>query len=181
MAGQAPKALAVLHKAAAAGDASSWLELGILFLAGKHVPRDLAKARDCFGRSAAGGNPTAYNLHLQFLGLGVGGAADWKAAVDLLRDLARTEPFAAEQMGLIEAMGLSDDGSMPASLSGRQLSVDPDVRAFDSLFSSAECRYLIERARPLLQASTVELPNTELSTDLPVELKDFVLDDSAVP
>ena len=61
-----------------------------VYLAGKHVPPDLPRARDLVRRSADAGNPTGLNIYIQLLELGVGGEADWQGAVDQLRGLART-------------------------------------------------------------------------------------------
>ena len=156
--GQTRDALVLLERAAEQGDAASWLELGLLFLAGRHVDRDLAKARECVSRAAQAGDPTARNIHLQFLALGVGGDANWAEAVDLLRDLAEGDAVAAAQTALFDEMQLSAKGDPRGNSGGRQLSADPEVWAFDGFFSPSECRYLIECARPRLQPSTVVDP-----------------------
>lgn len=166
--GEIARAIAELEGAATQGDASSWLELGILFLAGKHVQRDLPRARKCFKLAGEGGNLLGKNIHLQFLGLGVGGEADWLAAVGELRDLARVEKIAEEQLTLVEGMNLSASGDPRGEISGRKLSGEPEVWSFEELFSADECSYLIALAKPRLEPSVVVDPATNQLVPHPV-------------
>lgn len=52
-------------------------------------------------------------------------------------------------------MSLTDDGHPNVEFALETVSEHPDVRVFRGLFSEAECDYLIETARPMLQASIV--------------------------
>jgi prolyl 4-hydroxylase len=166
--GQTAQAVAELERAAIQGDASSWLDLGLLFLAGKHVQRDLARARDCFSRAGQGGNLVGKNIHLQLLALGAGGDSNWDAAVSELQDLGRTNQIAERQLALLEQMTVSPDGNPSQMIAGNQLSIEPEVWSFERFFSPDECSYLIARAQPLLQPSVVVDPATGELTPHPV-------------
>lgn len=158
--GNVAAALSQLESAARSGDASAWLELGILYLSGKHVPRALDKARDYFRAAGEAGDLTGRNIYIQFLAIGVGADPDWPAAVAELRSLAGQDAVAASQIAMIDRMDLSPDGNPAAPIDKRQLSSSPDVWSFDRLFSADECAYLVARAEPLLQASVVVDPNS---------------------
>jgi len=158
--GQTALAIAELERAAGRGDASSWLELGFLFLGGRHVQRDLSRARDCFRRAGQGGNVTGKNIYLQLLALGAGGESNWAAAVRELQDLARDDQTAEKQLALLEEMDLSPDGNPSGTITGNKLSAEPEVWSFAGIFSPDECSYLIARAKPRLEPSVVVDPAT---------------------
>jgi prolyl 4-hydroxylase len=166
--GDTDRAIACLDRAAAQGDELSWLELGLLFLSGKHVARDLARARECFGSAGKLGNSAARHIHIQLVALGVGGEAEWSKALTELRAMATNDEVAATQVRLLDAMDLSSEGTPSRDIVGHQLSSDPHVWSFDGFFSPAESSYLIARARPLLQPSLVVDPATGALTPNPV-------------
>lgn len=159
-AGQAEQAIAELDRGAASGDPESLLELGIVYLAGKHVVRDLARAREYFRRAGEAGDPTARRIHISFVAIGVGADPDWAGAVDRLRDFSGRDAAAAQQVALIDQMALSPEGDPTRDHSARPLSTEPWVRAFDRLFSPDECAYLIARSQPLLQPSVIVDPDS---------------------
>lgn len=153
--GDTARAIDCLDRAAAQGDHRSWLELGLMFLAGKHVTRDLARARECLGHASRLGNATGQNIYIQFMALGVGADPDWGGAFAALKALATTDDVAAEQVRLLDEMGLTAEGSPASGIVGHQLSSDPHVWSFDGFFSAAEAAYLIQVAQPRLQPSLV--------------------------
>jgi prolyl 4-hydroxylase len=158
--GKADQALAELESGCSSGDGASTLELGIWFLEGRYVQRDLGHARGNFRRAAELGDTTAETIFISFLALGVGGEPGWSEALRRLREFARQDSLAAEQLQLIELMVLTDSGDPLKPPSGRQLSDRPEVSAFEQFFTRAECDYLISRARPLLQPSVIVDPAT---------------------
>jgi prolyl 4-hydroxylase len=166
--GQSESAVAELRRGAARGDSLSWLELGMLFLAGRHVQRDLPSARYYFKRAGEAGDPTGKNIFIQLLGVGAGGEPDWNGAIAELRGLARNDDAAASQLALLDRMDLSTVGDPSGAIARRQLSTKPEVSSFDRLFSIEECAYLVRRAQPLLQPSVVVDPATGQLTPHPV-------------
>ena len=159
-AGRPADALAELVTAANAGDAPSALELGVWFLEGKFVQRDLHRSRAAFGRAAELGEMAAERVFTSFLAIGVGAAPDWEGALQRLRQFAARDALAAEQLELLERMDLTQSGDPLESAFGQQLSVEPEIYCFERLFSSDECAFLISAAQPLLQPSVVVEPST---------------------
>jgi prolyl 4-hydroxylase len=159
-AGDARQAIARLEAAAAKGDAASFVELGVWYLEGRHVARDLRQSRECFRKAGELGNPTAEHVYICFLANGVGGEADWQAAKWHVQKLAATDPKAARQLELVEAMALDARGFPLVKPASCQLSMSPAIWTLDCFASAAECLYLIETAEPLLAQSSVVDPNT---------------------
>ncbi|HEX6603922.1 MAG TPA: 2OG-Fe(II) oxygenase [Sphingomicrobium sp.] len=159
-AGQPRRGAELLGRAAARGDDEAALELAIWLLEGRLVPRDLAAAREQFRHAGELGSIPGLNVHIAFLANGIGGAADWSAALELLRDLGMRDPLAERQLALIEAMDLPPEGYPASPPQGQQLSDRPQARTFERLLSNEECAYVIERARPLLQPSVIVDPST---------------------
>jgi prolyl 4-hydroxylase len=170
--GDAKAAIAELERAGEAGDASSLLELAVWNLDGRHVPRDLNRSRDYFRRSGEHGEPIAEHVYICFLANGIGGAADWQAAKDRLRKLAQRDNRAARQIDLVDAMRITTEGYPVTVPEGRQLSASPEAHRFETLFSSAECDYLVQTAEPLLQQSVVVDPATGVLRPHPIRTSD---------
>lgn len=152
--------MATLDSAAAQGDARSAFELGVWFLEGRHIARDLKRSRDYFHRSAELGEAVGETIYTSFLALGVGGTPDWAGALARLRKLSAADDLAAQQVALVEAMDLTDAGDPSQSLPGLELSAAPQAHSFEGFFTPAECSYLIARSLPLLQPSVVVDPQT---------------------
>jgi prolyl 4-hydroxylase len=159
-AGDVRQAIACLGRAAAGDDPASLLELAVWYLEGRQVRRDLVRSREYFRRAGELGEITAERVYICFLANGVGGEAHWQASKDRLRKLAVTDAKAAEQIGLVDAMALDERGYPRTTPNRRQLSISPEVWAFDDFATPAECRYLMATAAPLLEQSVVVDPGT---------------------
>ncbi len=166
--GDVTGAARVLQQAEHAGDALAARELAIWLLRGQPVRRDLAASRAMFERAAALGDEASAAITRAFIAGGVGGPADWPRAIGLLRNAAPSDSQAATQLRLLEAMALGPAGEPLAELRSEVLSETPEVRRFPGLFTSAECKYLIETAAPLLQPSVVVDPRTGQQVPNPV-------------
>ena len=140
-AGDPGQAVQLLGRRGDEGDAASLLELGVWFLDGRHVRRDLARARDCFRRAGELGAAAAEQVFIAFLANGIGGEADWQTAKDRLLKLAGQDAKAAQQLELVEQMALDDSGNPRDRLMARNLSSSPEVSVFEHFASSAECEY----------------------------------------
>lgn len=158
--GDVRKAAALLQEALQRGDPLAARELALWCLAGQLVRRDLAASRGLFERAAELGDPYSATVSRAFIAGGVGGPADWPRAINLLREAASDDRQAAAQLQLLEAMNLGPRGEPSAEWRAEKLSDSPEVAFFSGLFGQAECAYLIEAAKPLLQPSVVVDPRT---------------------
>jgi prolyl 4-hydroxylase len=159
-------AAALLKRAEEQGDALAARELALWCLAGTVVRRDLRTSRALFERAAELGDSYSASVTRAFLAAGVGGPSDWTRAMALLREAASRDAAARAQLKVIEQMQLDGSGNPLGRFDSRLLSNSPEVRLFPSLFSAAECDYLIAAAEPTLRPSFVidpasgkEVPN----------------------
>lgn len=159
--------LTALERDANAGSAAALLELGRCYLAGRDVPRDLPRARAYFARAAAAGEPAAASVYRAFVANGTGGAADWRAALQLLQ-ADRADPDAAAQSALIAAMALDTDGQPTSRFEREQLSAAPRIALFRGFVSDAEAAYLVARATPRFQPALVVHPVTRRQVPDPI-------------
>lgn len=115
---------------------------------GMYGPRDLVEAHRLFAAAAAAGSAEAALQRATLVNNGTGCPADPAAARAILEEW-RDEPQAAEQLGLLDAM------ADRAAASEEELSTDPLVRMVRSLFTAAECDYVLRRAAPELRPSMI--------------------------
>ena len=158
--GDVAGAAGLLQQAQRSGDALAARQLAIWHLTGQPLGRDLTASRAMFERAAVLGDAYSAIVSRAFIAGGVGGPRDWPRAIGLLRDAAPGEKAAHDQLRLIEAMKLGPSGEPGADPTSELLSESPEVRRFPEIFSQAECKYLIEVAKPLLQPSVVIHPMT---------------------
>lgn len=162
-----PAWLADIERAAQAGSGAAWLELARLYLSGRDVPRDLPRARACFGEAAAAGERTAVAVYRAFVANGTGGEPDWAAAVRLLA-ADRGDADAIDQLRLIAAMQLDDAGQAPVLPEAEPLSTDPRIVLFRDFVSAAEADYLVACAAPRFQPALVVHPVTRQQIPDPI-------------
>jgi prolyl 4-hydroxylase len=161
-------AAALLQAAERAGDPLAARELALWNLTGQIIRRDLSASRGLFERAAKLGDAYSAAVTRAFLAGGVGGRADWKRAVALLRDVAGTDPQAAAQLQLLETMQLGPNGEPEGEFGKEALSEAPEVSLVTGLFTAAECAYLIEVATSALQPSVVVDPHTGRQVPNPI-------------
>jgi prolyl 4-hydroxylase len=170
--GQAAEAVRILSDASRAGDADADFQLGLWLYSGQYLVRKLAVARQAFARAAAAGHGQARSIYIAFVANGTGASPDWREAQRLLTYAASSDAVSAKQLALIQAMDLSDDG-VPSNIpvSEQPCSIDT-ITLFRGLFSAAECDYLIERARLLLEPSVVIDPKSGAAVRDPIRTSD---------
>jgi prolyl 4-hydroxylase len=166
------KGIDLLGQAASGNNPEALEYLAQLCLAGAYVNRDLVLSRDLFRRAAAAGSKSAAAAYRAFVANGTGGPADWKKAVELVTLAAKVNPEAERERDLISAMHLSDEGDPLDSLPAERVSGSPDVTVHQSLFSEAECDFLIECAMPEFQPSEVIDPQTGQLVPNPIRTSD---------
>ncbi len=171
-AGQVREAVARVQAALERDDRDAWFLLGTWRLSGSPIPRDLAAAREAFGRAGQLGHPDGRRVYTNFLAQGTGGPRDWPAALALLRERAETEPDAAEEMSLIAAMDL-DAAGRPRTLPAPQIrSTRPDVRTFTGFMTATECAFLMRVAEPAMEPALTVHPQTGQLVRHPVRTSD---------
>ncbi|MGX7953222.1 prolyl hydroxylase family protein [Tsuneonella sp. HG249] len=173
--GQVIAAAQALEAAAAGGDGEAALTLANWRMAGDPVRRDLALARQFFGRASELGVAEAEPVYIAMLANGAGGCArQWPEALERLRQRARRDGAARSERDVLENMDLDDDGN-PLSIPEMQsLHSAPAIRKLESFLSIAECRYLVRLAKPLLQPAVVFDPRTGQMTRHPVRSAESV-------
>ena len=170
--GNFEQALELLGRAGARGDADALEQLATIALRGDIVRRDLALSRALFGKAAEAGSASAALTYRAFVANGTGGPADWKAALRLLDRAAASDPAAARERDLIAAMQLDENGAPLGPLSPEPVSTAPRATIFRSLFTEAECDFLIAAAQPMLQPSKVVDPASGALVENPVRTSD---------
>ena len=157
--GAVAEAYAMLEQAMTAGDAEATATLAQWRLTGVHIRRDLAAARELYGKAGELGHDDAASHHLALLANGAGGSGrDWHAALQRLA--ARRDPQARRQHRLIEAMEIDEQGD-PAPLSDPiVLHPEPLVERRPGFLTPEECRYVIDLAMPKLEPAVVLHPQT---------------------
>ena len=154
-AGQAEDAVASIRGAAETGNVDALFRLAAWHLIGAPVARDLVAARHLLRRAVAIGHVDAALMDIALTANGTGGAADWPAAVALLRTAATADPVAAGQLALLDAMTLQPDGQPERVPAGSILATRPDVRLFPALFTPDECRHVAMVGNALLTPAAV--------------------------
>lgn len=153
--GREAEAIALIDRGVADCNPFAFFMLADWRLRGVLGPRDPAEARDLFRRAGEAGMPTANLFYTNLLASGVGGEADWPAALDRLRREAAVDARRQATLRLVEQMDLDDLGR-PKSLPPEETLCDsPEVRFFRKLLSAEECAYLVAAAEAEFRPSTV--------------------------
>jgi len=143
-------------------------------LAGTGRPRDLGEARNLFRRAGQAGRHDAAVIHANFTAAGVGAPADWQGGIALLRHLAERDRRCRTQYERIAAMALTDEGDPLSRPVGEAICEAPHITRFEALLTEAECDYLAEAARPMLEPSVVVDPATGRQVRDPVRTSDGI-------
>jgi prolyl 4-hydroxylase len=153
---ESARAAALLTEAAAQGNGDAAFDLAWWNLQGRGIPRSLSQARRYFGRAAELGHAEARMIYLSLLASGIGGPPDWARAMQLLFQAAADGlADAAEEVRLLEAMPLTDQGDPEVVPGGMALSARPEITVFKNFVTSRECEYLIRTADPAFAPAPV--------------------------
>ncbi|WP_347302019.1 2OG-Fe(II) oxygenase [Croceibacterium sp. TMG7-5b_MA50] len=167
--GAVPQAYALLTRAVDDGDAGAAATLAGWRMAGTLVRRDLAAARDLYGRAAALGADAAVPVHIALLANGAGGSGrDWPRAYALLRQRAAKDALARRQIELLDAMALDDNGDPVAAPAIASLPAAAGMWRSPAFLTPAECLHLADSAAPTLQPASVVDPRTGALVQHPV-------------
>ena len=148
------KAIELLQAGGEAGDAACWFELAWWNLQARGVPRSLPRSRQYFEKAAALGHPEARMIHIALVANGTRGPSDIQRAATLLEEAGHI-PEARHQVALLKSMSIDDHGDPREIPETRKISDSPEVSIFPGLFSSEECRYIVETAEPAFRPAPV--------------------------
>lgn len=171
-AGHADQAIALATAAANDGDVDALMRLATWRLIGSPLPRDLPAARVLLRRAVAIGHVDAALMEVALTANGSGAPADWQGALALLRTAARTDPIAAAQFALVDAMGLDAEGNPRIVPRGKPLATAPRILHFAGLLSPGECAHLASVGGALLEPARVFDPVTGRLIPHPVRTSD---------
>lgn len=146
--------IALLARAADAGDVDALMQLAVWHLAGDPMPRDIGKARKLLRRAVCIGHVDAALMEVALTANGSGGAPDWRGALGLLRTAALNDPVAAGQMKLLNAMGVDAEGC-PSLLPEPETLVSGRILRFPRLFTPEECAHVANAAVDIFEPSHV--------------------------
>jgi prolyl 4-hydroxylase len=184
--GAVDQAYRLLESAVANGDGLAAATLAEWRLSGQVIRRDLAQSRDLYGKAAAFGIDAAEPVHIALLANGAGGSGRrWQEALSRLAERSARDLCAARQSSLVAKMTLTNAGDPLALPAPIPLSSAPLVETLPGFLTSAECRYLVERAGSFLKPSMVVHPQTGALVRDPVRSASsasfpFVLEDPAL-
>jgi len=147
--------LAVLHEAQQRDDAEAYLLEGLWLLEGRFASQDSTAGREAIGHAAELGHMGAARALAGLVACGVGGQADWPAALQLLRHWSDRDPIAARQFDLIGQMKLDAHGQPVANFGRRELCAAPRIERVDGLLTAEECAFLVELADPRMRRATI--------------------------
>lgn len=145
--------LTSLQQRARAGEAAAQYELGARLLVGRDAPYAPADAAQTIDQAAAQNEPRALQLAAVLAALGVGRAADWTAAFDLVRRAA--EQGDARARGQLDVIGarFADQLALPPA---REVFAAPRVLIFERFLTPAACAWIVAQARPSLEAARIK-------------------------
>lgn len=141
-----------LQQRALAGDARAQYELGARLLVGRGVPAAPRDGAALIAASARQENTDALQLCAVLAAAGIGGAQNWDAAFDFVRRAAAKGDKRAKGQLLLIGDKLTDQLSIPRAT--RHFDA-PRVLTFERFLSPSLCKWIIERARPSLEAARV--------------------------
>jgi prolyl 4-hydroxylase len=156
-AGRPRDAVALIERAAEAGDAEGNLILAHWLLYGSDRPRDAAAAQRHLKTAAQAGNAEAARMRAHLTANGIGCSPDRAKAIAMLQEIADRDPAAAEQLELLPRM-MTDDQAKAAKR--ERLSSDPSIEIVRSILLPDECAHVMRLAEPALKPSRIDDPVT---------------------
>jgi prolyl 4-hydroxylase len=100
------------------------------------------------------GHPDGRRARIYFTAAGIGTKPDHPAAMEMLRDLAKGDKFAAVQLSLLDHVTCEQK---LAEVQPKIISRNPYIALYPSLFSPTECKYLAMVASPWLEKARVTM------------------------
>ena len=142
-AGRRAECVALIERAAAAGDAEGLLWLAEVYWVGGPRPQDHALGRELFRQASEAGHPVARTSYTNLLASGIAGPRDWEGALRRLAQEAADNRKRAQAKALVDRMALTPSGDPDALPAGEVLSNAPRVILFRAAVTEAECAHLM--------------------------------------
>ena len=142
-----------LQQRAIAGDALAQIELGKRLLVGRDAPFAPQDAMKLIEASAKQNNTDALQLSAVLAAAGVGRAQDWPAAFDLVRRASELGDASARAQLEVVGDRFADQLDIP---NGVQHFDAPRVMTFERFLPAEACAWIMNRARPSLDAARVK-------------------------
>lgn len=142
-----------LQHRAAAGDARAQFELGRRLLVGRDAPFAPQDALKLIEAASRQNHTGALQLSAVLVATGIGRAQDWNAAFDFMRRAAAEGDASAQAQLAIVGEHFSDQLNIPATV---QHFDAPRVLTFENFLSPAACAWIMDRARPSLDAARIK-------------------------
>jgi len=142
------------------GEAEASFELGIWFLSGRLVRRDLAASRSHFSRAADLGHERGQLIHSALLATGIGGPRKWSEALTALHRAGERSAQARKELELVGLMEIDDTGDPITRPVTELVSASPRTWWARSLLTPGECGLLREIAANFLNPAVIVDPAT---------------------
>src|SRR3982751_4455283 len=104
------------------------------------------------------GHPDGRRARIYLTAAGIGTKPDHSAAMEMLKELAKEDKFAAVQLALLDHVTCEQ---RLAQTQPKIISADPYIALYPGLFSAAECKYLAMLAAPWLDKAMVTVEGAE--------------------
>ena len=147
-----PAAPAQIEALAKAGDGDALMMLGEFRLIGIHGPRNFAKGLKLISAAADKGQINAQRAHIYLTAAGIGRKPNRALAVSMLGRLAKSDRFAALQLGLLDHVQCLQKVD---AIEPEIISADPYIAVWRGLFNKAEYTYLRHVAAPHLKPAAI--------------------------
>lgn len=158
--GKFSDALSLLESAGRNGDVDALYRLAVWHIAGKRLPRNLAKARTYLRCARMIGHVDAALMEIALIANGSGGPVDWAGAVALLRQAAQNDPVAGDHVALLDAMAIDAAGDPVITAQCTKLATSPATTLFKKLLTPGECAHIASVAANMMEPALVVDPST---------------------
>jgi prolyl 4-hydroxylase len=135
-------------------DAAAAMALSQCRLYGIGCRPDRRAAFNAVRLAARLGHPDGRRARIYMTAAGIGTTPDPSAAMEMLKELAEEDKFAAVQLALLDHVTCE---RRLAEMQPKIISADPYVALYPGLFSPAECKYLAMLAAPWLEQAMVNV------------------------
>ncbi len=142
-----------LQRRAVAGDAHAQFELGRRLLVGRDAPFAPQDALKLIEAASKQDHTGALQLSAVLAAAAIGRATDWNVAFDFMRRAAEHGDASAQAQIAIVGDHFADQLTIPRAV---QHVAAPRVLTFERFLSPAACAWIMDRARPSLDAARIK-------------------------
>lgn len=158
-----------MERLARGGDADALMMVGEFRLRGLYGPKNLERGFRLITAAAEKGQIDAQRARIYLTAMGVGRKAHPTLARSLLATLAKTDRFAAVQLGLLEHVTCV---AKIAGMTPEIVRAEPRIVLWRGLFSEMECKYLTNVGLPWMERAMIADSTTGQGILDPVRVSD---------